>query len=94
MRTEYHLEPNPDCPVHFPRPQQVLMADELAEVGSIMRAILNDPDSAHRSQAMQTAVLAAAFVLAFPGPMSRRLLLDTLRELRDDMPHGDMEDHR
>jgi len=57
------------------------MDDELAEVGGVMRAILNDPDSAHRSQAMQTAVLAAAFAIAFPGDMSRRLLVDTLREL-------------
>jgi hypothetical protein len=43
---------------------------------------------------METAVLAAAFALAFPGELSRRVLVDTLRTLRDDMPHGDSEDHR
>jgi hypothetical protein len=59
-----------------------------------MRIILRDTDARRRSEHMETAVLAAAFALAFPGDTSRRLLIGTLRELRDDMPHGDSEDHR
>lgn len=77
-------------PRHDPDPPP----SELDEVAGIMRVILRDTDARRRSEHMETAVLAAAFALAFPGELSRRVLVDTLRTLRDDMPHGDSEDHR